>query len=146
MAAEPATGSLGTFRRAARHPSAVPLGLAAAGLAGAAYLYRTDPHRPGQLLPRCPFEFVTGLWCPACGGTRMTYDLMHGDVAAAFHDNAVLLLLGVPAAAYLWTRQVQEAARGRRYRPAPGRRGVAVVLGTAVAWTVARNVMGWGPA
>lgn len=141
-AAEPAAGRLALLRRVARRPLAVPLGLAAAGSAGAAYLYRTDPRQPGQLLPRCPFEWVTGLLCPACGGTRMTYDLMHGEFAAAFHDNAALLLLGVPAAAYLWVRLLSEGMRGRRYRPSLGRRGVAVVLGAAVTWTVARNLAG----
>lgn len=129
-------------RRVVRHPLAAPLGLAAGGVAGAWYLYGTDPHLPGQLLPRCPVEWATGLLCPACGGTRMVYDLLHGDFAAALHDNAALLLLGLPAAAYLWSRQLREGARGRFYRPALGVRGRAAVLGTALAWAVVRNVAG----
>ncbi len=136
------TEGLARFRSLWSHPAAPPLATLAAGLAGAVYLWGTNPHEPGQLLPRCPFNLVTGLLCPACGGTRMAYDLMHGDVAAAFHDNALMLTLGVPAAAYLGGRWLVAGLRGRRYRPAPGKVGTAVVLGLAVAWTIARNLVG----
>ncbi|EST25104.1 hypothetical protein N566_24645 [Streptomycetaceae bacterium MP113-05] len=72
----------------------------------------------------------------------MTYDLMHGDLAAAFHDNAALLLLGLPAVAYLFVRQVSEGARGRHYRPEPGRSRAAAIVVAAVAWAVGRNALG----
>ncbi|GAA2430180.1 DUF2752 domain-containing protein [Streptomyces macrosporus] len=130
------------FRALRSHPAAPPLTALAAGLAGAGYLWGTNPHESGQLLPRCPFNWTTGLLCPACGGTRMAYDLMHGDVAAAFHDNALLLTLGVPAAAYFGGRWLVEGLRGRRYRPSPGKAGTAVILGVAVVWAVARNLIG----
>ncbi|WP_237321535.1 DUF2752 domain-containing protein [Streptomyces sp. JJ36] len=128
--------------RAAAHPLALPAGLLAGGLAGAVYLYDHNPHEGGHLLPRCPFNWATGLLCPACGGTRMAYDLLHLDVSAAFHDNAALLLLGTPLAGYLWWRRVREGLRGRRYRPEWRRRGTAAILCVAVTWTVARNVLG----
>ncbi|MBB1253332.1 DUF2752 domain-containing protein [Streptomyces alkaliterrae] len=128
--------------RRPRHPALLPLATLAAGAAGSVYLWHTDPHQPGQFLPRCPVNWLTGLLCPACGGTRMAYDLMHGDFGAAFHDNAALLLLGVPFAAYLGGRWLIEGLRGRRYRPAIGRRGVAVIVGTAAVWAVVRNVAG----
>ncbi|KAB7847726.1 DUF2752 domain-containing protein [Streptomyces mobaraensis NBRC 13819 = DSM 40847] len=142
MAEKPPRGARAGLARAVRHPAAAPLGALAAGAAGAAYLWGTDPHRPGQWLPRCPFHWATGLLCPACGGTRMAYDLLHGDLGAAFHDNALLLLLGLPAATYLCGRWLAEGLRGRRYRPRLGRGGTAAVLGTAVAWTLVRNITG----
>lgn len=129
-----------TVRRA--HPALAPLAALAAGAAGAAYLWGTDPHDAGQWLPRCPFNWATGLLCPACGGTRMAYDLMHGDLGAAFADNAVLLALGAPLAAYLGGRWLVEGLRGRRYRPALDGRAVAAVLGIAVMWVVVRNLTG----
>ncbi|TQE16621.1 DUF2752 domain-containing protein [Streptomyces ipomoeae] len=122
-----------------RHPAAVPLAVAAAGLAGAAYLYGTNPHEPGHLLPQCPFRYVTGLLCPACGGTRMVYDLMHGQFVAAWHDNRVLLL-ATPFALALLGRWFVEGLRGRRWRPRLKPRTQALILAVAVIWTVARNL------
>ncbi|MDT0343154.1 DUF2752 domain-containing protein [Streptomyces sp. DSM 44938] len=124
------------------HPALPPLAALAAGGAGAAYLWRTNPHEGGRLLPRCPFNWATGLDCPACGGTRMTYDMLHGDLAAAFQDNAYLLLLGVPLVLWVGGRWLYEGLRGRRYRPRFGRRGSAALLGSAVAWAVLRNALG----
>ncbi|MCD0485105.1 DUF2752 domain-containing protein [Streptacidiphilus sp. ASG 303] len=128
--------------RAARrpHPAAGPLGVLAAAAAGAAYLWNRDPHRPGQLLPPCPWHLVTGLLCPGCGGTRMAYDLMHGHGAAAWHDNAALLA-ALPAVALLYGRWLGHGLRGRRYRPRLGRTGTLAVLGAAAAWTVLRNLL-----
>lgn len=124
------------------HPATAPLAALAAAVAGAVHLWGRDPHESGHVLPRCPFNWATGLLCPACGGTRMAYDLMHGDLTAAFHDNAALLVLGLPAAAYLGTRRLWEGLRGRRWEVSLGGRGIAAVLATAVTWTVVRNLVG----
>lgn len=127
-----------------RHPAVAPVTTLLAGLLGAVYLYGTNPHLSGQWLPRCPFNLLTGWDCPSCGGTRMTYDLLHGDWSAAFHDNPALLVLGVPAALWFGGRWVLEGLRGRRYRPRLGVLGTTLVLGTAVVWAVVRNVAGLG--
>ncbi|QDY81179.1 DUF2752 domain-containing protein [Streptomyces qinzhouensis] len=124
--------------RALRQPAAGPLALLAAGPAGAVYLYGTNPHESGQWLPRCPFRLVTGLLCPACGGTRMVYDLMHGDITAAWADNRILLLVA-PFALALLGKWVFEGLRGRRWRPRLSGRAQVLVLLTAVTWTVVRN-------
>ncbi|MGW4303033.1 DUF2752 domain-containing protein [Streptomyces sp. NPDC004646] len=122
-----------------RHPAAAPLAVLAAGAAGAAYLYGTDPHQPGHLLPGCPFRLVTGLLCPACGGTRMVYDLMHGHLTEAWLDNRALLLAS-PWALALLGRWALEGLRGRRWQPRLSPRAQAVVLGLAVTWCVVRNI------
>ncbi|MGV9277613.1 DUF2752 domain-containing protein [Streptomyces griseosporeus] len=132
--------SRASLRTAVRHPAAGPLGLLAAGAAGAGYLCVTDPHESGHLLPRCPFRLVTGFLCPACGGTRMTYDLMHGHYEAAWLDNR-LLLLASPFALALLLRWTLEGLRGRRWRPAFSRPAQAAILLTAAAWTVTRNLL-----
>jgi hypothetical protein len=124
-----------------RHPAAAPLAVLVAGAAGAGYLYGTDPHEPGHLLPACPFRFVTGLLCPACGGTRMVYDLMHGQFTAAWLDNRALLLAS-PLALALLARWIVEGLRGRRWRPRLSSRVQVLVLAVAVTWTVVRNIRG----
>ncbi|WP_435886425.1 DUF2752 domain-containing protein [Streptomyces hirsutus] len=122
------------------HPAVAPVAVLAAGVAGAAHLWGTDPHEPGHLLPQCPLRAVTGLLCPACGGTRMVYDLMHGQFAAAWLDNRALLL-AAPFALALWGRWTMEGLRGRAWAPRIAPRVQAVILVAAVAWTVARNIV-----
>ncbi|MFI2430493.1 DUF2752 domain-containing protein [Streptomyces sp. NPDC018693] len=123
-----------------RHPAAAPLAVLAAGVAGSAYVYATNPHEPGHVLPQCPFRLVTGLLCPACGGTRMAYDLMHGDLAAAWLDNRALLLAS-PFALALLGRWMWEGLRGRRWRPNLRPRTQVLILALAVTWTVVRNAV-----
>ncbi len=123
-----------------RHPATAPLAVLVAGAAGSVYLYGTDPHQPGHLLPQCPFRLVTGLLCPACGGTRMTYDLMHGRLDAAWLDNRALLLAAPFALALLARWMWEGIGRRRSWRPRIGVRGQALILGLAVTWTVARNL------
>lgn len=135
--AEPPT--VASIRNRTVRRASIALGL---GAAAAVYLWNTNPHQPGQLLIACPFKWATGLLCPVCGGTRMAYDLMHGDVVTAFHDNAVLFALGMPAAAYFLGRWLVAGLRGRAYRPGLTSRGNAVVLGIAAVWMVARNLVG----
>lgn len=99
-----------------------------------------DPNKPGNLLPKCPFNWLTGLNCPGCGATRMVHALLHGDVVAAWHYNAVLLVLGVPLAVWLFARWTKDRWTGER-RSVPKSVGVAVLVVAAV-WGVARNLAG----
>lgn len=117
-----------------------PFGVLALGGAGAVLLLFVDPNKPGNLLPKCPFKWLTGLNCPGCGGTRMVHALLHGDVVGAFHYNAVLLALGVPLAVWLFARWTRDRWTGER-RSVPKSVGVAVLVVTAV-WGVARNLAG----
>ncbi|MER5867704.1 DUF2752 domain-containing protein [Kitasatospora sp. NPDC002040] len=119
--------------------AALPLALPAAGALGAWYLWSRDPHLPGQLLPFCPWRRLTGLQCPGCGGTRMAYDLLHGDLAAAWADNAALLLT-LPVLAVLYGTWLRHGLAGRRFRLRLGPRGTAAVLTAAALWTVGRNL------
>ncbi|MFJ4848947.1 MULTISPECIES: DUF2752 domain-containing protein [unclassified Streptomyces] len=132
--------TLHRLKAVAGRPAAAPLASLAAGIAGAAYLWGTDPHEHGHWLPRCPLNWATGLLCPACGATRMVYDLMHGDLTAAFHDNR-LLLIASPVGLYLYVRWVVEGLRGRSYHPELHPRGQIAVLAVALAWGVVRNAV-----
>jgi uncharacterized protein DUF2752 len=108
-----------------------------AALAGAlAYVGLGDPHRSDFAFPVCPFKALTGWNCPACGGLRMTHDILHGDLAAAVVDN-VFLLVGLPMlAAWLLVRW----RRGQALMPMPA---IVVIVIAAITWTVVRNVPGF---
>ncbi len=68
----------------------------------AGYLSVVDPNQPGRY-PSCPILFLTGHWCPGCGGLRAVHALMHGDVVTAVSANLVVVLM-VPVAVLLWGR------------------------------------------
>ena len=104
--------------------------------AGLAYVGLADPHSPDFVFPACPFKLLTGWNCPACGGLRMTHDLLHGDVAAAAVDN-IFLLVGLPALV-AWV-----VVRWRTGRPIFNMTAIAVIAVLAITWTVVRNMPGF---
>lgn len=65
--------------------------LGAVLLGAGAVLYFFNPNRYG-FYPVCEFHEVTGLNCPGCGGTRAVYQLLHGNLLRAIHDNALVVL------------------------------------------------------
>jgi len=112
------------------------LGSGALAVGALTYIGLVDPHQPGALFPACPFKLLTGWNCPACGGLRMTHDLLHGNLSAAAVDN-VFLLIGLPLLA-VWS--VWRRRRGQRvFTPT----ALIVIAISVIAWTVLRNVPGF---
>lgn len=112
------------------------LGLSALSVGSLGYVALADPHNLNSVYPRCPFKTFTGWNCPACGGLRMTHDLLHGDLAAALVDNA-FLLIGMPALV-VWI-----LLRRRRGEPALPMSAAVTIAVVATAWTVLRNLPGF---
>ena len=112
------------------------LGTGAVVAGGLAYVGLGDPHSTSFVFPPCPFKALTGLNCPACGGLRMTHDLLHGDLAAAFVDNA-FLLIGLPML-LVWV--LVRRSRGKTALNVPT---FVVIIAAAVTWTVVRNLPGF---
>jgi hypothetical protein len=112
-----------------------------AGGGCALFLYLVNPHNHQVFFP-CPFHAMTGLYCPACGGLRMMHDLLHGDLTAALHDNA----LAIPAVIIGFAAWLNWTIRRWRGKPEPARPAwlspaIIVVL---IVWTVVRNLP-WAP-
>jgi hypothetical protein len=106
-------------------------------LAGAlTYIGLADPHGSHSVYPQCPFKVMTGWNCPFCGGLRMTYDLLHGDLAAGINDN-VFALIGIPLLVLWFVVRRRLGLSGR-----PVLAAVTMVVAT-LAWTVVRNVPGF---
>ena len=117
-------------------PVLIAGGLVAASVA----LHLRDPHREGSY-GLCPWLFLTGTYCPGCGGLRAVNDLTRGDVGAAASSN--LLLVGaVPLFAWWWLRRTTDAWRGVRrvVDEHAALRLTVVVLGAAVVFWVVRNL------
>ncbi|WP_059019672.1 DUF2752 domain-containing protein [Mycobacterium sp. M26] len=120
-----------------RHTRAyTALGTGILAAAALTYVGLGDPHRPGFLFPPCPFKLLTGWNCPACGGLRMTHDLLHGNLSAAVVEN-LFLLVGLPALA-LWA--IWRLKTGQRVFTVPA---VVVIVVAAIAWTITRNLPGF---
>lgn len=112
------------------------LGTGAVLTGALAYVGFGDPHSPAFLFPTCPFYALTDLYCPGCGGLRMTHDLLHGDIAAAAFDN-VFLLVGLPLlVAWCLVRWRQ----GKALLNAPA---IVVVITAVLVWSVTRNLPGF---
>ncbi len=113
------------------------LGVLAVVAAGAVLFW----FNPAQyrLYPFCLFHELTGLNCPGCGGTRALHYLLHGNLVAAFHANA-LLVISLPLFAWLGVRFAVRAVRGlsapRKISPA----WFWFFLALAVVFTVLRNL------
>ncbi|MDT5126808.1 MAG: hypothetical protein QOH54_2452 [Mycobacterium sp.] len=122
--------------RNGRGPLHRAVGTGAVLAGGVAYIGLGDPHRQGFLFPGCPFKLLTGWNCPACGGLRMTHDLLHGDIGAAVVDN-VFLMVGLPLL-LVWL--LVRWRRGQRAMPIPAMVTIGIA---AIAWTVVRNWPGF---
>lgn len=83
-----------------------PLCCGAALAAGAMLVATNDPATPGSRFPACTFHAATGLWCPGCGLTRGTHQLLNGDIPAALGMNVFtpLVLVAIIGAWWRWTR------------------------------------------
>lgn len=100
------------------------------------YIGLADPHSPHSVYPQCPFKMLTGWNCPFCGGLRMTYDLLHGDLMASINDN-VFALVAIPLLA-VWI--VVRRRHGQASLPAWA--AVAIVV-ASFAWGIVRNLPGF---
>lgn len=103
--------------------------------------FTLDPSQ-SRLFPRCAFLSMTGLKCPGCGSQRAIHALLHGDVAAAWHYNAMLLIALPWLAVYLFA----EAIRTRRpalYARLNAPWLILALLIAILAWWMLRNIFGW---
>jgi len=119
-----------------------PTLVAGAGIGATVLLHFRDPHQQYSY-GVCPFHFVTGLWCPGCGGMRAVNDLTYGDVGAALSSNVLIapliVLLGVS-----WVLWVRKRWRGEKGRMIVVNRKVGTgVLVFLAVFTILRNTP-WG--
>lgn len=111
-------------------------GVLGAGITGAHVLF-------GIGLP-CPLLALTGIQCPLCGSTRAAGALAHGDLAAAWSYNA-MLVIGIAVAAMCATAWTVELAGGpalrppRRLRPFTQNRVYTCVAVVAAVFMLVRN-------
>jgi hypothetical protein len=117
-----------------------PLSAAACAGAGCVAIWLGDPTTPGGCLPLCPTKALMGIDCPGCGGMRMLYSLLHGNIAAALHYNAVSF---VAVLLFVWSMVAWAVGRmrGRASNTWLHRRWTSVAFAVVfVVWFVVRNL------
>jgi len=122
------------------HPLAAPAAVLAGAAGVCALVAWADPTTPGGIIPPCPTYTLFGIHCPGCGLSRMLYSLVHFDVPAAVHYNALGVVALVVAAVLfaVWTVgrvRGTPMPRWTRYRWTPH-----VVLVVVAVWFVVRNL------
>lgn len=63
------------------------------------------------IYPICLFHQLTGLNCPGCGSLRAMHQLLHGNISAALHYNA-LLVSSLPLFGWVGFRLAKEHISG----------------------------------
>jgi Protein of unknown function (DUF2752) len=74
--------------------------------AGAVLVASFNPAAEGSRFPACAFHASTGLWCPGCGLTRGTHQLLRGDIAGALSHNVFtpIVMLAIVGLWWHWLR------------------------------------------
>lgn len=96
-----------------------------------------------SFFPKCPFLELTGWQCPGCGSQRAIHFLLNLDFAAAFRENA-LLVISIP---YALTGFAFEAIRKPgnkmlRWRQRLfGRNAIFIILIIIVGFWILRNLI-----
>lgn len=111
--------------------------LALAVMAGVVY-FAFDPSQAG-FFPRCTFLTLTGYKCPGCGSQRALHALLHGDIAAAWHHNAALLV-AIPVVAVYLVGELKRTTWLRFYRAISHPWLVYTILAAIILWWVGRNI------
>lgn len=100
-----------------------------------------DP-RTSQWFPKCTFLTLTGYKCAGCGSQRVLHSLLQGDIAAAWHYNALLTAAVPVLGLYLFSHFTRERYV-RLYNMLNHTYAIAVWIVVVIAWWVLRNVFGW---
>ncbi len=109
-----------------------------AAIGGAAVLFFFDPSRH-HFYPVCQFHQITGLYCPGCGATRASYQLLHGNFLAALRDNALYVAtLAALAARGAWVLKRKACHQPVRYFVSP--EFLWSYLAVALVFAILRNL------
>ncbi len=103
-----------------------------------AVYFAVDP-AASRFVPKCLFHELTGWQCPGCGSQRMLHALLHGDIVAAWHHNAVLLLLLPLLAPLLWL-ELNRTRHPRLYMRVHSVSVALTAVSLLVAWWIFRNI------
>lgn len=89
--------------------------------------------------PRCPLLVVSGFKCPGCGSQRAIHALLHGDIASAWHVNA-LFVIALPLVAALLVGELMRGTHPGLYDRLNSRWIIMICFVVIIAWWIGRNI------
>lgn len=120
------------------------IGLPSAGLVIAWVFWNYSPSDStnSMFFLFCPFNRLTGLYCPGCGMTRAAHELIHFNILNGIRDNALIVLLIGPGIAYCVFREYINYIFDRRLLPAPRISNwmIIVLVTLIISFTILRNI------
>ncbi len=111
-------------------------------LLGAGVVFFTFNPETSAIFPRCPFLVLTDLKCPGCGSQRAIHALLHGNVAAAFRYNA-MMVLSLPIIFLLLYAEAFRRQKPAFYSRIHRSTYIWIYFAVVIAWSVARNIFDW---
>ena len=107
---------------------------------GGLLLFCFDP-RQYHFYPVCFFHKTTGLLCPGCGALRGMHQLLHGNLAAAFHFNP-MLVASLPFLAWFGVRFALQTALRQPLSVGLRPSWLWLILAVVLVVSVLRNLPG----
>lgn len=94
---------------------------------------------PSELhfLPICPFNYLTGFFCPGCGGQRAFHDILHGNFKNAFHNNPLIFFVLI-----FFTLKITDVFFNTTISKKflLNNKGIWIFLGFLICFTILRNL------
>ncbi len=114
--------------------------LTSAATAFLVLLYFFEPVK-GGIFPPCPFNYLTGLYCPGCGSLRGLHSLLHGNFLKAM-DHNILMVLSLLLVFYLYLMELDLYINGmplikKRHF---GKTFYTIIITVIVAYWILRNI------
>lgn len=122
----------------------VGIGLPAVGvlIAWIFWNYNPSDSASSMFFLFCPFNRLTGLYCPGCGMTRAAHELIHFNILNGIRDNALIVLVIGPAIAYCIFREYVNYILDRKILPVPPVANwmIIVLVTLIISFTILRNI------
>jgi hypothetical protein len=127
------------FLRQADRQGLEKIAVAAGLIVASAFLFAFNPVG-SKFYPPCPFNFLTGFYCPGCGTLRALHQLLHGNVFAAIKLNALTVFF-VPFLGYSFVSYIAAGIKSwslpKVFIPAAF---IWVLLGVVILFGILRNI------
>lgn len=120
-----------------KKPPVTMLVVIAVAVSAAVLYYLVDPLE-SRIMPKCLFHTVTGLQCPGCGSQRAIHALLHGDFVAAWHHNALLMIM-LPVILLMAYAEFNRRANPLLYLRLNSRFAIITFSVLIVGWGIIRN-------